>query len=123
MLTRVGAPADELIVIVRRETERCIISNGEFSVVGHGVDCMRGIRTKIAVIGDSDRCGLITVDGVEGHVAGDLDAAVGVILDLLRAVVLCRPAEEDLVGRGGVRAIENGCKCALSILAGVGDKI
>ena len=124
MLTRFGAPADELVTSAVREIECAIIGNGEFAVVGHGVGCTLGIRTtKIAVIGDSDRFGRITVDGVEGHVAGDLDAAVGVILDLLRAVVLCRPAEEDLVGRGGVRAIENGCKCALSILAGVGDKI
>ena len=45
------------------------------------------------MIGDSDRFGLITVDGVEGHVAGDLDAAVGVIL--IATCIL--PVQEDLV--------------------------
>ena len=119
LLTRVGAPADELIAVVLRETERFIIGNGEFAVVGHGVGCIRGIRTKIAVIGDSDRCGLIAVNGVKGHVAGDLDAAVGVILNCC-AAFSC-PAEEDLVGRGG-RTGKNSCRCTLGIEFVVGDR-
>ena len=99
LLTRFGAPADELVTSAVREIECAIIGNGEFAVVGHGVGCTLGIRTtKIAVIGDSDRFGRITVDGVEGHVAGDLDAAVGVILDFCVVFLSC-PAEEDLVGR------------------------
>ena len=94
LLTRFGAPAGELVTSAVREIECTIIGNGEFAVVGHGFGCIRGIRTtKIAVIGDSDRFGLITVDGVEGHVAGDLDAAVGVIL--IATCIL--PVQEDLV--------------------------
>ena len=122
LLTRLGAPADELVISAARETKRLIISNSKFPIVGHGIGCLGDIRTKVAVISDFNYFGLITVNGVKGHVAGDLDAAVGVILDFCAVFISC-PAEEDLVGRGGVRAIENGCKCALSILAGVGDKI
>ena len=102
-----SVPAGEGIAVTVGQTESAVIRNRDLLVVRHCFGGIFLISTEVAVIRDGHSGSLVAPDGVQIHVAGDLDGTIGIVRRA-GAVRIGVPAQEDLAAIGEGVGIHRG---------------